>query len=295
MTMASDMREMELKACCWRQRLHAILEPAEKDDRTSRAFDIFLVSLIALNVVAVVLETVEAVGSRFAGWFRTFELLSVAVFTIEYVLRLWVCTTEKRYARPVGGRVRFALHPLMIIDLLAFLPSLLPILGIDGRPLRALRLMRVFRILKLARYSTSLQIMGRVFRAKSADLAVTATALCILLLVASSLMYYAERNAQPDLFSSIPATMWWGVATLTTVGYGDAFPITTVGRCLGGVIAVLGIGLFALPAGLLASGFTEELEKRRLGPPCPHCGQPIPRNDGHAPEPADEIASGMAD
>ena len=246
--------------------------------------NLFIVLLILLNVLAVVLETVEPVGAAYAGFFHRFDQFSVAFFTLEYALRLWSVTVRPRFAHPVTGRLRYAATPMAVVDLVAILPFYLPALGLDLRVVRSLRLLRVFRLLKLTRYSRSLQTLAAVLRDKKDDLAVVLYVLVILLVLVSSLMYYAEHEAQPNAFSSIPATMWWGVVTLTTVGYGDVFPVTPVGKVLGALTAILGIGMFALPAGLLATGLIEELHRQRGADRaragggaarCPHCGKAI--------------------
>jgi voltage-gated potassium channel len=235
----------------------------EDTDLPSRTFEIGIMTLIALNVVAVVLETVDAVGVPYRAWFYGFEVFSVAVFTLEYVLRLWSCTSVHRYRHAVLGRLRFAVTPMAIVDLAAILPFYIPALvGLDLRFLRAFRLLRVF---KLARYSQSLRTLGAAVRAKKEQLGVALFVVFILLVVSASAMYCVEHEAQPEAFSSIPAAMWWAVATLTTVGYGDLYPVTVAGRCIGAVIALLGIATFALPAGIIAGGFTEELHRRAAG------------------------------
>ncbi|MBU7010980.1 MAG: ion transporter [Theionarchaea archaeon] len=261
-----------------KRRIFEILEIAGEDDRTSRIFDIFLMGLIAFNVLAVVLETVESLFTTYGHVFEAFEFISIIVFSVEYVLRLWTCTESQTFKNPVTGRIRFALSPMALIDILAILPFYLPVmLPLDPRFIRALRLFRLFRLFKMGRYSESLQTLGNVMKAKKEEFVVTIFVLFILLVVASSLIYFVEHDAQPELFSSIPAAMWWGVATLTTVGYGDVYPITPLGKFLGAVIALLGIGMFALPAGILASGFAEELQKkgRKEKKICPHCGKDI--------------------
>lgn len=188
---------------------------------------------------------------------QAFELVSVAVFTIEYLARVWSCVEADEYRGPVSGRFRFLTQPLLVADLLAILAFYLLLVGtaVDLRFLRALRLVRLLRLIKIARYTQSFRDFRAVLRDKKADLVVATFANSLLLTVASSVMYYIEREAQPDAFGSIPETMWWGVATLTTVGYGDVYPVTPLGRAIGAVVAVLGIGLFALPASILASGF----------------------------------------
>lgn len=261
-----------------RRRVFTLLSIAEGRDRASRTVDMFLATLIVINVLAAIFQTVESLYQAWRIWFDTFEVASVAVFTAEYVLRVWSCTTESRYRSPVRGRLRFALRPLLLIDLLAIAPFYLSsIIVLDLRMLRAVRLVRLLRVLKIARYSESLHVLGRVLVAKRQELLVTLVAVSVLLVVASTLMYYTERSAQPDQFSSIPAAMWWAVATLTTVGYGDVCPVTAAGKVIAAFIALLGIGLFALPAGILGSGFVEELQrKRQPAEQCPYCGRSFP-------------------
>lgn len=260
---------MTLKA-----KVHALLEPSDGTNKGSRNFDIFIITLILLNVIAVVLETVEPISAKLQRLFNLFELISVIIFTIEYVLRLWSCTEHTRHSRPALGRIKYMFTPYAIIDLLAILPFYLQMFFvIDARFLRTLRLLRLFRLLKLGRYTNSIEVFQKIVKEKSTDLLVALTVLTMLLVVSSSLMYYAERGAQPEVFSSIPATMWWGVATLSTVGYGDIYPITTIGKLLGTVIAFLGIAVFALPAGILSSGFVDEMaqKKNKELTKCPHC------------------------
>ncbi|MBU4556466.1 MAG: ion transporter [Actinobacteria bacterium] len=233
-----------------------------------------LAVLIVLNVVAVVLESVDSIGVPLTAFFSAFEIFSVAVFTIEYVLKLWACTADTRYAGPVFGRLKYALTPMVLIDLAAFAPFYMWFLPLDLRFLRVMRLFRLLRVLKLGRYSKSLTLVVRVLKRKSSDLAVAVIVLLVMLVLASSAMFYVEHDAQPDAFSSIPAAMWWGVATFTTVGYGDIYPVTPLGKILGSFIAVLGIGIFALPAGILASGFSEETAGQG-STICPHCGEAL--------------------
>ena len=258
-------------------RLHDILEVAERGDRASKYVDIFLIILILLNIFFIILESYEFLVSNYHRYFEIFEHISVAIFSIEYILRIVVCTANKKYSKPISGRLKYTLRPLLIIDLLAILPFYLPILiPMDLRFLRALRLFRILRLLKLSRYSESLRALGYVVKNSGAQIGVTIFSIFILLIISSSMMYYLERDAQPDIYSSIPAAMWWGVATLTTVGYGDVYPVTTAGKVLGAIIAILGIGLFALPAGILGSGFVEYVQcRKKENICCPHCGKEI--------------------
>jgi voltage-gated potassium channel len=188
----------------------------------------------------------------------------VAIFSIEYLLRLWTCNVDVTYKGRIKGRIKYFFSPLALIDLFAILPFYIPmIIPIDLRFLRVIRLVRIFRILKFGRYSASLQMLGRVLRKKKSELIVTFFVVFLLLIIASSLIYEFEREAQPEKFSSIPGSMWWAVVTLTTVGYGDVYPVTTMGKILSSFIALLGIGLFALPAGILSAGMVEEMQKKK--------------------------------
>ncbi len=257
-----------------RQRVREVLN-AQNGDRASRAFNVFIVTLILLNVAAMILDSVEPIRAAVPGVFVVFEYFSVIVFSIEYALRLWSCVEEPRYQRSVRGRLRFAVTPLALVDLLAVLPFYLPFVRVDLRMLRMLRVMRILRVAKLGRYSESLQTLGRVFAAKKEQLVSTLFILALLLIIASCVMYYVERDAQPDRFPSIPATMWWAVTTVTTVGYGDLCPVTPAGKFVASLVAILGIGMFALPTGILGAGFLEEISTSRKPAVCPHCGKPL--------------------
>ncbi|MGD9590343.1 MAG: ion transporter [Pyrinomonadaceae bacterium] len=263
-----------------KQRVYDILVDTDDNELIDRVIAFGLVLLIVVNVAAVVLETVDSVYQQYEAYFKYFEAFSLAVFSIEYLLRLWVAPMDPRYKGRFRGRLRYALTPMAIIDFLAIAPAFIPLFfAVDLRIIRALRIFRLFRLLKMSRYVESLNSLDDVVRAKKEELLVTTVMLLILLLFSGSLMYLVENEAQPDKFPDIPSALWWGIATLTTVGYGDVFPITSVGKVLGGMIAFLGIGMFALPTGILASGFAEAIQKKKREPQrsaeCPHCGREI--------------------
>lgn len=257
-----------------KQQTYEILNISWKKGDLSWWVDMLLISLISLNALALILETVEPIYQQHATFFYYFKLVSVIIFSVEYVLRVWSANAAPKYRKPFTGNLRYALTPLALIDLLAVLPFYLPLLGFDFRIARTLRLFRLLRLFKISRYTKALHHISIVFRDKREELGISLTFTTLLLLLASTLMYYAEHEAQPEAFSSIPETMWWGIATLTTVGYGDVYPVTALGKLLGGIIAVIGIGLFALPTGILASGFSEELSKKEETA-CPHCGKDL--------------------
>ena len=258
--------------------VYEIIEEAAPGNRVSEIFDIFLITLIALNVVALIVGTVEEIYQIAPRAFYLFEVISVVVFTVEYLLRVWSCTENPKYAHPVKGRLQFIASPLALIDLLAVLPVyvvfFINLRGLDLRFLRVVRLLA--RIVRLGRYFSSLRTLGRVLYTKRGELVAVVSVLFLLLVMTSSMMFFAEHQAQPEEFASIPKAMWWSIITLTTVGYGDVFPVTAAGRLLAGIIAIVGIGLFALPAGILGSGFMEELDKAgNARTICPHCGEVI--------------------
>jgi voltage-gated potassium channel len=257
-------------------KVYDILVETDDDELADRIIAITLIILVLVNAVAIVLETVDEFNERFGAVFNAVEVVSLTIFTIEYLLRLWVAPLTPKYSTPVTGRILYAFSLLALVDLLAILPAFLPmILPVDLRILRFLRVFRLFRLFKLSRYVESLNTLDDVVRSKKEELLVIVLMIVMLLLFSSSLIYLVENEAQPDKFPSIPAAMWWGVATLTTVGYGDIFPVTPLGKILSGFIAFLGIGLFALPTGILASGFAEQinLKRRRDGDCCcPNCG-----------------------
>ncbi len=256
-----------------KNRVYQVLS-GESTNRLSRVVSLCLVALILLNVLAVMAESVTWISQSYGTWLVGFEWVSVSIFTVEYLLRFWACTSLPQYRAPIAGRLHYVFTPLALVDLLAILPTLLMWGGVDLRILRVLRLTRMLRLAKLGRYSKAIQTLGQVVRLKHEELVLSLVLMLFMLVVASSLMFMVENQQQPEAFSSIPATMWWTVMTLTTVGYGDVFPITTSGKFLASGIAVLGIGLFALPAGLVASAFVElrGLQQTHLAT-CPHCGK----------------------
>jgi voltage-gated potassium channel len=258
-------------------KVHKILEPAPEGHLSSKIFDIFLILVIFLNVLAVILESVESLSVTYSGFFEKLSLFSIVFFSFEYISRLWTCTENKKFENPVTGRLRYALTPMALIDLMVLVPFYLPIFfQADLRILRVLRLLRLFTLFKLSRYSTSLKLIKTVIREKKEELVVTFAVIMILLVLASGVIYFLENEEQPGAFSSIPAAMWWGVATMTTVGYGDIYPVTAIGKFFGGFVAILGLGTFSLPAGIIAYGFIEEIQKKRSRPtPCPHCGKEV--------------------
>lgn len=201
-----------------RRRVWEIVEGAQPGNVASRRFGLFILALIALNIAAMVLESVRSIEERFGATLDVFEACSMLVFAAEYAARLWSCVEDPRWRGAVGGRLRWALRPLSLVDLAVVLPFLATLGTADLRVLRAMRLLRLACLLKAGRYLAAFTLFRRVAHAKREELVMSVALTFMLLIVASSVMYFAEHETQPDKFSSIPASMWWAVATLTTVG-----------------------------------------------------------------------------
>ncbi|MCQ8878150.1 ion transporter [Pseudoalteromonas shioyasakiensis] len=249
-----------------RKRTALLLEGNGEYTKAGHILDIFLITLIMINVIAIVLESIVNLAQTYTYEFLMLEIVSVSIFAIEYGLRLWSCVDRTEYKSMATSnfkrRIKFIFSPLALIDLLAILPTLLMFfIAFDLRFLRVFRLLRVF---KLTRYSRAMQLLLQSFRDESSSLMAAFFIMAVVLILASCGIYLIEHDIQPDKFGSIPAAMWWAMATLTTVGYGDVVPVTPLGRFFGGVITLLSMGMVAIPTGLLASSFSEQLRKRRL-------------------------------
>jgi len=234
----------------------------------------FIYTLIILNVVSLIIGSYKEIREMNTQYLDAFELFSVAVFSVEYLLRLWTADLNENYQ---GGsfrkRLKFMFSTFGLIDLIAILPFYLPLLfPIDLRVVRILRIMRLIRIFKLGRYSKSLKTINSVLRETRSDLGITIFIAFIMLVLASTLMYYVEGDVQPDKFASIGHSFWWAVATLTTVGYGDVYPVTGMGKLLSGIIALIGVGIVALPTGIISSAFIEKIHQDNKTCTCPNCG-----------------------
>lgn len=244
----------------------------------SKIFDIIIMFLILESVISVVLSTFSNIPIFIAELMNFIEILSIIIFTIEYLLRIW--TSDLLYPQYgfFKSRLKYMFSFMAIIDLLAILPFWIPfITNIDLRILRTLRLTRMLRIFKLSRYIIALSIIGNVFKRKKEQLTSSIFVVFVLMFIASIMMYYFEHDAQPDVFANAFSGLWWAIATLTTVGYGDIYPITVMGKVISAIIALLGIGLVAVPTGIISSGFCEEIEHEgsKDYKYCPHCGKKL--------------------
>ncbi len=259
--------------------VYNLIRDDDENDLISTIFDSVIIFLIIINVLLVILDTFRGLPDGVQRAFRIIETVSVVIFSVEYLLRLWTAPLMYPQERPAKARLKYAFSFMALVDLLAILPFYLPfIIPVDLRVLRMIRLLRILRILKVNRYTNALSTVGNVIKSRAAQLISSMLVVLVLMVMASVLMYNVESEAQPDVFQNAFSGLWWAVATLTTVGYGDIYPITVLGKLLSAVIALLGIGLVAVPTGIISAGFIENIttteqgaeDKKRF---CPYCGK----------------------
>lgn len=257
-------------------KVYKLLEKGSHGQRFNKTFDHIIMTLIMLSVISIIFESIPEINDKYGKFLLIFDIFSIFVFTIEYGLRIYVA----HLTHPSNSRwksiKKFIFSSRGIIDLIAILPFYLPFLvKMDLRFIRMLRIVRFLRILKLNRYNNSIKLIADVIKEKKPELMITSFVTFLILLIASFLMYYIEGPHQPEQFSSVLQSFWWAVATLTTVGYGDVYPVTGLGKLISGLIAIMGIGLVALPTGLISAGFMHKIEQRKKNKKCPHCGKKI--------------------
>lgn len=249
-----------------RKQLFKILHRPSPDTRFARPVSMFLAVLIVVNCFALSIETVPSIYVGHSGIFQWLEVASTGIFAVEYLLRLWVCVELPQFSAQFSGRLRYAFSPLAILDLLAILAFFAPV---DLRFLRIFRLTRLLRVLHMEVFNRSMQAILDAIARRRHLLYVSVAMMATAVYCTAVLLYTVEHSAQPTKFSSIPETVWWAVVTLTTIGYGDIAPITPVGKALTSVIAIFGIGIFALPTAILTAAILDAGHK--LSARCPHC------------------------
>ncbi len=260
-----------------KKRIYEILQEKNTQDIATKVFNIVIVTLIALNIFQVVVETFT-LSAEIRVLFRRLEIVSTLIFTVEYALRLWTSDFLFPALPKKMAGVRYIFTGMALIDLLAILPFYLPfIIPLDLRYLRLLRMFRLLRILKIARYTSSFALIGSVLKEEAGPLLSSLFGVGILMMFTSVIMYNIEAAAQPEVFKNAFSGLWWAVVTLTTVGYGDIYPVTAMGKILSGIIAFLGIGLVAVPTGIISAGFMEQMERAQEKDYryCPHCGKKL--------------------
>ena len=270
-----------------KKKVHGLLHPEIVGDKHwDKIINIFIIVLIILNVVAVIVETIKSIHDQYRHFFYYFDLISVSIFTLEYVLRVWSSNHEEKYKHSLWGRLKYMVSAGALIDLIAILPFFLNIIfgfSIELREIRMLRLLRVFRLFRLTAYMKSAHMITNVFKKRINELMLSLVLVIFLIIVASCAIYFAEHQHPVNQykFTSIPATMWWAVVTLTTTGYGDMYPMTHIGKAMSMVLMSTGVAFFALPAGIITAGFLEEFRMNRVKKThrCPSCGEHIELDD----------------
>ncbi len=245
-----------------RRRLYELLEKGDDSDVYSLWIDRFFTLLVLFNIAAVIAESVPTLYQHYGSWFHQFEVFSVVVFTAEYALRLWT-VPERAELSPMAERKRYALSFHGLVDFLAILPFYLQLL-FPGADLRVLRVLRLIRVLKLSHYSSAIEDLFEAIRAEKRSFIATLYILLIVILLSSSLMFFAEHDAQPEKFATIPHSIYWAVITLTTVGYGDVSPVTPIGQVLSLFTAFMGVCTVAMLTGIVASSFANQMARRRV-------------------------------
>ncbi|WP_462175511.1 ion transporter [Pseudoalteromonas gelatinilytica] len=246
-----------------KHKTYALLEHGFDGSSYAKLVSGFIVMLIVGNVIAVILESYSPISEKYQHVFHAFNLFSVIVFTIEYLTRVWICTESPEYTSLPSNfaRLKYIVSPVAIIDLIAIAPFFLSfILPLD---LRYLRMLRMLRLLKLTHYFKGLRLFVSVLKQELPTIGAAMFIMLVLVILSASIMYSVEHTAQPDEFGSIPSAIWWSVVTMTTVGYGDVTPITFLGKLIATFIMLLGVGVVALPAAMLAARFGEELRARK--------------------------------
>lgn len=265
-----------------KKRIFEIIQVGEKTDYPSRIFDITLAIAIFINIIIAALETYEEM-SIYHGVFYTVEFITVIFFTVEYILRVW--TADYLYPHKSRGKavLKYMFSFSGIIDLLSFLPFYMPFFMPSGMSaFRIFRIVRILRLFQLNKYYDSLNLISDVLKSKKKQLGSSVFLIFVLMLAASLMMYSFEHEAQPEVFENIFSGFWWAASTLLTVGYGDIYPITLMGRLFGTAITFLGVLLVAVPTGVLSAGFVEQVQaiKGNKSPAfCPHCGKKLPDMD----------------
>ena len=238
------------------------LDPAVRPDGLSLANKILTVAIV-ISVGVAILETEASIAKMFVVVFGVMELSFTGLFLTEYLARIWVAPEDERYAHPVLGRLRWMTTPTALIDLVALIPALVFVGAGPVYLLRLFRLARILRIAKLGRMSSAMRLMGDAIAERRFELLLSLAAAVVVLILSSTAMYLVEGSQNPEAFGSIPRAMWWSIITLTTIGYGDVFPVTLAGRTIAGLTALCGIGLIAAPTGILSAAFSDALARRR--------------------------------
>jgi voltage-gated potassium channel len=238
--------------------------------KAAKRFEILIITLVILSILGIIIDSYSFKNPAVHNTLHALEITIVIIFSIEYIARLWTANLLYPHLGPLKSRIKFMLSFEGIIDLIAIVPFYLPLIfKADFRVVRLLRVLMLIRILKLKRYSKAMHLFITIVGDRKKELAITGYITALLVLVSSIIMFQIEHSVQPEKFPNVIETLWWSVSTLTAVGYGDVYPITGLGKILSSFIALLGIGLVALPTGIISSGFIEKLRNKKHT--CPNC------------------------
>ena len=242
-----------------RRRIYEIVEIGAAGDRLSRAYDLFYTLTIILNLTATILDTYSGIHDKYGALFDVIEFVTVAAFAVDYVLRLYTADFKYRGAPRGKAAAKYAVSFGGIVDLISFLPYYLPFFFPAGAAaFRLVRVIRIFRLFRINAYYDSLSVITSVLKSKKNQLVSSVVVILVLMIASSLCMYSLENEAQPDVFSNAFSGIWWATSTLLTIGYGDIYPVTTLGQILGIVISFLGVGMVAIPTGIISAGFVEQ-------------------------------------
>ena len=249
----------------------------DDNDFLSNIIDGIIVFLIIINVLIIFLDTFQDIRNFILPLYKYIDIFSIIIFSIEYILRVWTSDLISLYKNksPIKARFKYIFSPKAIIDMISLLSFYLPLFSFNNfRILRIVRLVRILSLLKVNRYSKAMVTLGKVIKNKSIQLISSFFIVSVLIIFASLLMYYIENEAQPGTFDNAFSSLWWAIATLTTVGYGDIYPVTIIGKILGIFISLMGIAIIAIPTGIISAGFIEQIDEARDKIKyCPHCGK----------------------
>ncbi len=255
----------------FKRNLFLVLDDHKSRKPLNRLFHGLLFFLIIVSSLILIIESVKSISTQYKAILFGLEVITMTFFSIEYVLRVYTCTEIHRYSHPIFGRLRYVVTPLMLIDILSIIPFYLLIFSSNFSGFYIFSIFRVLRLFKAIRYIEAFKIIGRVFYIQREQLLISLVFILFIFVFASSIIYIEEKDAQPLKFKDIPSAMWYTISTITTVGYGDIYPITIIGKITGGIISMSGLVLFAIPTSILTSGFLKISQQKKQV--CPHCGK----------------------
>jgi voltage-gated potassium channel len=256
--------------------IYKVIRDDDENDLLSTVVDSIIIFFILINVFIIILDTFDNIRPYIEKYYKYIEIVSLIIFTLEYCLRVWTSVYIYPELKPRQARIKYIFSIKALIDLVSLLPFYFLLININIKILRILRLVRIFSILKMNRYSKAISTVGQVIKNKATQLLSAFFVVILLIIFSSVLMYFIEHDAQPGVFDNAFSGLWWAIATLTTVGYGDIYPITIFGKILGTFIAMLGIGLVALPTGIISAGFVEQINNTNKDKNyCPYCGKKL--------------------